>query len=140
MKRLAVLILPVIVAGCGGETSRPFNHAFGALTVEGTEYYSALIIQYKDDGIHVVGGFISDGPLGDVTIGPDNSQKADLQIIPSEGIVVYSGKKHTIENDGHLVWIIGGKSYEQTLAGFPLEKDLKKPEEIPTKPDAGDGK
>ncbi len=138
MKRLFVIMLVTLAVGCGRETLRPFNHAIGTLNVEGTDYYSALIIQHKPDGIHAVGGFVSDAPLGKITIGPDNSQKADLQIIPSQGIVVHNGKKHTIQNDGHLIWIIGGKSYEQTLAGFPLETDLKKPEEIPNKPDAGD--
>ena len=139
-KKLAVLILTAIVAGCGGETSRPFNHAIGTLTVEGSDYHSALIIQQKAGGIHAVGGFVSDAPLGKITIGPDNTQKANLQIIPSQGIVVHNGKKHTIGNDGHLIWIIGGKSIEQKLIGFPLEEDLKKPKNIPNKPDAGDGK
>ncbi len=140
MRTLAVIILATIAAGCGSETSRPFNHATGTLTVEGTEFHSALIIQHESDGIHVVGGIVSDTPFGKITIGADNSQKAPCQIIPSEGIIVYNGKKQTIVNDGHLIWIIGGKIYEQALTGFPLEKDLKIPKSIPNKPDAGNGK
>ena len=127
MKRLSVFFLVVLAMGCGRETSRPFNHAIGTLTVEGTDYNSALIIQHNPDGIHAVGGFVSDVPLDKITIGPDNSQKAPLQIIPSQSIIVHNGKEHTIGNDGHLIWIIGGKTIDQKLIGFPLENDLKKP-------------
>ena len=129
MKRFSVFFLFVLMAGCGRETSRPFNHAHGTLTVEGTEFHSALIIQHKHDGIHAVGGFVSDAPLAKITIGPDNSQEAPLHIIPSQGIIVHNGKKHTIANDGCLVWIVGGKTIVQKLVGFPLEKDLKKPKD-----------
>jgi hypothetical protein len=121
--------LVLIAVGCGRETSRPFNHAHGTLTVEGADYHSALIIQHEPDGIHAVGGFVSDAPLGKITIGPDNSQEAPLQIIPSQGIVVHNGKKHAINNDGRLIWIIEGKTIVQKLVGFPLEKDLKNPKD-----------
>lgn len=140
MKVFALILLTVLAFGCSRETSLPYNHAFGTLTVEGTDYYSALIIQFESDGIHVVGGFVSDGPFGALIIGPDNSQKAALQIIPSQGVIAHNGKRHTIANNGRLIWFIEGKTYEQTLVGFPLEKDLKIPKEIPNKPDAGDGK
>ena len=133
MKKLSLALLAVIATACSRESSRPFNHGIGTITVEGVDYHSALIIQHEPDGIHAVGGLISDAPLPKITVGPDNSQKAPLQIIPSEGIIVHNGKKIIIEQDGQLIWIIGGKMYEQTLEGFPLEADLKQPKEIPNK-------
>ena len=135
----AVVLATALTFGCSRETSFPYSHAVGTLKVEGTDYDSALIIQFESDGIHVVGGFVSDAPLGPITIGPNNSQKAALQIIPSQGVIVHDGKRQTIANDGRLIWFVGGRIYEQTLVGFPLEETLKRPKEIPNKPDAGDG-
>lgn len=138
VRRLFTAILAVLIAGCGSDVSRPFNHSYGTLTVEGNDYHSALVIQHKADGIHVVCGFVSDAPITQITIGPDNSQNAPLQIIPSQGIIVRNGKKRVIADDGHVVWIVEGKTYEQDLVGFPLKKELKIPKEILKKPAANE--
>jgi hypothetical protein len=120
-------VFMIMLSGCGSDASRPFNHSIGLISVEGTDYSSALIIQHESDGIHVVGGFISDAPLGKITVGPDNSQNTPLQLIPSEGVIIHNGTRHVIADDGRLIWIIGGKRHEQKLSGFPIEADLKKP-------------
>lgn len=138
MKMFLVIVVTVLAFGCSRGTSYPYNYAYGALKVDGTEYYSVLIIQFKSDGIHVVGGFISDAALPAVTIGPGNSQETPLQIIPSQGVIVHNGERQTITNNGRLIWFVGGQTYEQTLAGFPLEEDIDTPKEIPKKPSGGD--
>jgi hypothetical protein len=53
-------------------------------------------------------------------------------------MIVRNGKKRVIADDGHVVWIVEGKTYGQDLVGFPLEKELKIPKEIPKKPAANE--
>ncbi len=134
MKKIFLTFLVLLVMGCNREISRPFNHAIGTLNIEGQDFYTALIVKHMPDGVHAIGGFVSDAPLENITIGIVNSQKANLQIIPTQGIIVYNGKKSTIDQDGRLIWIIDSKSYEQSLDGFPLETKLTKPKDIPNKP------
>ncbi len=129
MKSLAVVIAVLLVASsCSREDIYPYNHATGTIKVDGTDYQSALIIHFQSDGIHVVGGFISDANLPAITIGgPDNSQNAPLQIMPSRSLIVHKGERHKIQEDGYIIWFLNGKTYQQTLNGFPLEKDIHAP-------------
>ena len=48
-------------------------------------------------------------------------------------MLVHNDKRYEIADDGRLIWIIGGKTYEQELEGFPLYENLKRPEEISNK-------
>jgi hypothetical protein len=117
-------------AACG------YNHTIGTVEVDGMVYNSALIVEHRDDGVHVVGGFVSDSPLGTVTVGEDHPDGAELKIVPSEGVVFHRGKRLVVNGNGRLVWLLKGKVYEQELKGFPLETELKVPAEARGAPTA----
>ena len=129
MKTLALGLVAVLACGCH-EKICPYKDMTGLLAVEGTDYVCLLILQHKSDGSHVVGGFLSDARLPPCTFGHDNPEGTPLQMIPSESVIVYNGKRRKIGNNGLLVWFAGGKTYEQELVGFPLRTDLKTPEVV----------
>ena len=108
IRTLPLILVTVLAFGCSRETTYPYNHAFGALTIEGTEYYSALLIQHNSDGIHVVGGFVSDAPLGTITIGPNTR-------IGAGSVVV-----RDVEEDSTVVGIPGRVIHQSGVRINPL--------------------
>jgi len=110
------------------EGVRPFTHSVGKINIDGNDYNSALIINNSVEGVCVVGGFISDVPLGGVTIGPDNTQETSLQIVPSKGELFYKGEAFVVKDGAVLFWFIQGNVIRQELEGFPLEEEIVLPD------------
>ena len=125
---LLLAVFWTALAGCKRDRIKPFNWATGQIVVNGERYNSALIVQISSGSIRVVGGVVSDAPLGRMVIGKsDDSGKFPIQLMPSRGAFIKDGVTYSVDNDGILIWVIDGVSYRQDLVGFPPEAEIQLP-------------